>query len=169
MIPSRQLRRHLGSPNWQRYLQRCLHARTEAGGWRYIEAMAAAMLTARKLLERTKLSDMDIEPKGSCWLFAMLSNIAGAIDNRVQPSCRDRLLDHYLRREAIWKPMLKRAKTRWHTLDHSESVQLLRMLLNLQLVPSQAARRPKKSAVAHTGWQPDGGWAGTYAYDYLVM
>ena len=128
------------------------------------------MLTARTFLEKsTKLQDMDVEPKGSCWLFAVISNIAGAIENRKQPSCRDRLLDHFLRREAIWKPMLARAKTRWHTLDHSESVQLMRMLSNLQLVPSQATRRSKQLADPNIGWQPDGGWAGTFAFDFLVM
>ena len=132
--------------------------------------MAAAMLTARTFFEKsTKLQDMDVEPKGSCWLFAVISNIAGAIENRMQPSCRDRLLDHFLRREAIWKPMLARAKTRWHILDHGESVQLMRMLSNLQLVPSQAARKSKQSADANTGWEPDGGWAGTFAFDFLVM
>ena len=132
--------------------------------------MAAAMLTARTFLEKsTKLQDMDVEPKGSCWLFAVISNIAGAIENRIAPSCRDRLLDHFLRREAIWKPMLARAKTRWHTLDHSESVQLMRMLSNLQLVPTQGARRSKLLADPSIGWQPDGGWAGTFAFDFLVM
>ena len=133
--------------------------------------MAAAMLTARTFLEKsTKLQDMDVEPKGSCWLFAVLSNIAGAIENRMQPSCRDRLLDHFLRREAIWKPMLVRLKTRWHTLDHSESVQLLRMLSNLQLVPTQGARKTSRRLQdASIGWQPDGGWAGTFAFDFLVM
>ena len=129
------------------------------------------MLTARTFLEKsTKLQDMDVEPKGSCWLFAVISNIAGAIENRMQPSCRDRLLDHFLRREAIWKPMLARAKTRWHTLDHSESVQLLRMLSNLQLVPTQGARKTSRRLQdASIGWQPDGGWAGTFAFDFLVM
>ena len=128
------------------------------------------MLTARTFLEKsTKLQDMDVEPKGSCWLFAVISNIAGAIENRMQPSCRDRLLDHFLRREAIWKPMLARAKTGWHTLDHSESVQLMRMLSNLQLVPTQGARRSKLLADPSIGWQPDGGWAGTFAFDFLVM
>ena len=133
--------------------------------------MAAAMLTARTFLEKsTKLQDMDVEPKGSCWLFAVISNIAGAIENRMQPSCRDRLLDHFLRREAIWKPMLARAKTRWHTLDHSESVQLLRMLSNLQLVPTQGTRKTSiRLQEASIGWQPDGGWAGTFAFDFLVM
>ena len=133
--------------------------------------MAAAMLTARTFFEKsTKLQDMDVEPKGSCWLFAVISNIAGAIENRMQPSCRDRLLDHFLRREAIWKPMLARAKTRWHTLDHSESVQLMRMLSNLQLVPTQGARKTSRRLQdASIGWQPDGGWAGTFAFDFLVM
>ena len=133
--------------------------------------MAAAMLTARTFFEKsTKLQDMDVEPKGSCWLFAVISNIAGAIENRMQPSCRDRLLDHFLRREAIWKPMLARAKTRWHTLDHSESVQLLRMLSNLQLVPTQGTRKTAiRLQEASIGWQPDGGWAGTFAFDFLVM
>ena len=133
--------------------------------------MAAAMLTARTFLEKsTKLQDMDVEPKGSCWLFAVISNIAGAIENRMQPSCRDRLLDHFLRREAIWKPMLARAKTRWHTLDHSESVQLLRMLSNLQLVPTQGTRKTAiRLQEASIGWQPDGRWAGTFAFDFLVM
>ena len=133
--------------------------------------MAAAMLTARTFLEKsTKLQDMDVEPKGSCWLFAVISNIAGAIENRMQPSCRDRLLDHFLRREAIWKPVLARAKTRWHTLDHSESVQLLRMLSNLQLVPTQGTRKTAiRLQEASIGWQPDGGWAGTFAFDFLVM
>ena len=129
------------------------------------------MLTARTFLEKsTKLQDMDVEPKGSCWLFAVISNIAGAIENRMQPSCRDRLLDHFLRREAIWKPMLARAKARWYTLDHSESVQLMRMLSNLQLMPTQGARKTSKRLEdASIGWQPDGGWAGTFAFDFLVM
>ena len=140
--------------------------------------MAAAMLTARTFLEKsTKLQDMDVEPKGSCWLFAVISSIAGAIENlenRMQPSCRDRLLDHFLRREAIWKPMLARAKTRWHPLDHSESVQLMRMLSNLQLVPTQGAtqgarKTSRRLQEASIGWQPDGGWAGTFAFDFLVM
>ena len=125
------------------------------------------MLTAKTFLEKaTKLQEMDVEPKGSCWIFAVISSIAGAIENRKTPSCRDRLLDHYLRREAIWKPMLKRAKAGWSTLDNPECAQLMRMLSNLQLVPTQGQRRSKTPQV---GWQPDGGWAGTFAFDYLVM
>eukprot|EP00966_Prymnesium_polylepis_P324155 7380240-Prymnesium_polylepis.1 len=69
-------------------------------------------------------------------------------------------MDHYLRREAVWKPMLKGAKAKWSTIDDSECAHLMRMLSNLQLVPTQGVRRSRLSAGQTIGWQPDGGWAG---------
>eukprot|EP00966_Prymnesium_polylepis_P061111 1416806-Prymnesium_polylepis.1 len=111
--------------------------------------MAAVSLTAKTFLEKaTKLQEMDVEPKGSCWIFAAISNIADAIENRKAPSCRDKLLDHYLRREAV-------------SLEAHAQASASRVL-----VPTQGARRSKTPQV---GMQPDGGWAGTFAFDYLVM
>eukprot|EP00966_Prymnesium_polylepis_P127133 2940091-Prymnesium_polylepis.1 len=127
--------------------------------------MAQEQLTANFLERATQLQEMDVEPKGSCWILSAISSIAGALENRKTPSCRDRLLDHYLRREAIWRPMQLRAKAKWGELENPECAHLMRSLSKLQVVPTQGKRRQQP----RDGWVPDGGWTGTFAFDFLVM
>ena len=121
--------------------------------------------TAKELQQKLHLRSLNVEGKASCWLLATLYGIAGALDNALKPSVKDRLLDCHLRR-VLWQQVATECLTNFQTLDTSHAAQLIELLTNLHQMPYQGKRRSGSSPES-VGWRPASGWGGTVAFDYV--
>ena len=53
----------------------------------------------RHAIGTLNLHKFNVEGKASCWLFAVLFNIQGALAHAMHPTVRDRMLDYYMRKQ----------------------------------------------------------------------
>ena len=120
--------------------------------------------TASNVLAEKRLSAAKTEPKGSCWLMAILGCIQGCVNNSNNPSARDRLLDWHVRRsaiDAIFNWVLHCSKmTDIGTFD---AKQLCELIEKAHLIPF---RQRRKFYIG--SWGPANGWAGSDIFPFVA-
>jgi hypothetical protein len=120
--------------------------------------------TAEELLAKKNLTVKNVEPKGSCWLFAVLANVGGAVDNPNNPTVRDRLLDWHIR-GAIHAACMSYSRLNFNAIGVTESNDLAGTLAHIHELPTQGKRRGDGGL---HGWVPSNGWAGSTAFRFLA-
>ena len=124
---------------------------------------ALAPISAEEVLAKNNLTVKNVEPKGSCWLLAVLANVRWALENPVNPTVLDRLVDYHIR-QAIHKACLSYCNQNFNKLGDQEFEDLAETIAHIHELPTQGKKR---GTPGQFGWVPANGWAGSTAFRFL--
>ena len=143
--------------------------RSGSSSSRKVVEVAAAddtVTTASNVLAENNLSIAKTEPKGSCWLMAILGCIQQCVSNSNNPTARDRLLDWHVRRSAIDSIFLwvLNLDHRMDAIGTSDAQHLCELIEKAHLIPFRTIRR-KGGLIGN--WAPARGWAGSDIFPFV--
>ena len=121
-------------------------------------------ITAEEVLAEKNLTLKNVEPKGSCWLFAVLANVSGALENPLNPTVKDRLVDYHIR-QVIHADCLSYCTKYFSNLGDPELNDMAETLAGIHELPTQGKRRGQ---AGEYGWVPANGWEGSTPLRFLI-
>ena len=131
-----------------------------------VAAADDTVTTASNVLAENNLSIAKTEPKGSCWLMAILGCIQQCVSNSNNPTARDRLLDWHVRRsviDTIFNWVLH--SSTMDAIGNSDAKHLCELIEKAHLIPFRLGRGRNRKVIGN--WAPARGWAGSDIFPFV--